>query len=101
MVSKNRVLVVVGVGRSEEAITSLGIASLWSPSHTESCSAQLLKQARPAGYMGMFSFKRTFVFLNSFSPFQNLASVSHLQLGTNPQVCVCGSASSDEAPPSP
>lgn len=40
---KNCVLVVVRVGLSKETITSLEIASLWSPSHTEDCSAQLLK----------------------------------------------------------
>lgn len=40
---KNCVLVVVRVGLSEETITSLEIASLRSPSHTEDCFAQLLK----------------------------------------------------------
>lgn len=47
-------------------VTSLGIASLWSPSHTEDCSAPLLKQAQPAGYgiWVLFSFYRTFVLLN-------------------------------------
>lgn len=32
----------------------------------------------------MFSFYRTFVLLKSFSPFQNLASVSHFQLRQEP-----------------
>lgn len=46
----------------------------------------------------MLSFYRTFVFPNS-SSFQNLASVSPFQLGMNPQVCLCGSRASDQAPP--
>lgn len=32
----------------------------------------------------MFSFYRSFVLLNSFSPLQNLASVSHFQLRHEP-----------------